>query len=623
MGSLKKGAGGGGGHNPLFAAFANFRPALITVMIFSVFCNLLLFVGPVYMLQIYDRVLSSRSEGTLIALTVIAVFLLLTYSALDALRARILVRAGYKFDDELNAPLFRAALDTSLAQRSSAPSSMLRDMDTVREFWTGSGVITLCDAPFAPVFVAICFLFHPYLGLVALVGALLLFSLALANEYATREILTNAGRRSAEAAHYASSSMNNAEVIHALGMHHAIHQRWADRHAEALQHQARASDWAGTILATTKFVRQTLQILILGTGAWLAIHGDISPGMMIAASIMMGRALQPVEQSVGQWKAFMAARNSWGRLDQLFGALKQDAERTPLPAPKGQLAAEALYVSADRGSKPILKGIEFEIVPGEVLAVIGPSAAGKSTLLRAMVGVWQPVSGVVRLDGSDLRHWDPVMLGQHIGYLPQDIELFSGTVAENIARFRKGDDPELVVKAGMMSGAHALIQQLPDGYDTPVGEMGASLSGGQRQRIGLARAMYNSPGLLVLDEPNAHLDRHGEQILMAAIKRCKAQGTTVVFATHTPSLLASADKILALKDGGVHKFGPTKEVVSELMKPRAVANEGDAEAGEGAAKNKLKEQPRGAGGKKQRRVQPATSPSTSTAPTQPRKSAGK
>lgn len=576
--------------NPLRVAFGNFRPALITVMIFSVFCNLLLFVGPVYMLQIYDRVLSSRSEGTLLALTVIAIFLLLTYSGLDALRSRILVRAGYKFDENLNSPLFKAALGSALAQRSTAPASTLRDMDNVREFWTGSGVITLCDAPFAPLFVAICFLFHPYLGIIAMIGAILLFLLALANELATRDSLKEAGRRSSEAAHYATSSMNNVEVIHALGMHRAIHQCWADRHVEALRFQARASDWAGLIMSTTKFIRQSLQIFILGAGAWLAIHGEISPGMMIAASIMMGRALAPVEQSVGQWKAFMGARNAWARLEALFNGAGQQPERTPLPAPKGRLAAEALFVGSGPGTKPILRNIQFEISPGEVLAVIGPSAAGKSTLLRAMVGVWEPMSGVMRLDGSDLRHWDPERLGEHIGYLPQDIELFSGTVAENIARFRKGDDPELAVKAAMMAGAHPLVQQLPNGYDTPVGEMGASLSGGQRQRIGLARAMYGAPGLLVLDEPNAHLDRHGEQVLLAAIKRCKEQGTTVVFATHTPNLLASADKILALKDGGVHMFGPTKEVVNELLKPRAVAGADGGAEGQPAAK-KEGEQP--------------------------------
>ncbi|MEQ8824381.1 MAG: type I secretion system permease/ATPase [Filomicrobium sp.] len=587
MSSRSNGPAGAVVQSPLSVAFGNFRPALITVMIFSVFCNILLFVGPVYMLQIYDRVLSSRSEGTLIALTVIAVFLLLTYSGLDALRSRILVRAGYKFDHELNGPLFRTALGSALSHRSTAPSSTLRDMDTVREFWTGSGVITLCDAPFAPFFVAICFLFHPYLGVVALAGALLLFGLALANEYATRDSLKEAGKRSSEAAHYASSSMNNVEVIHALGMHRAIHQCWADRHVEALKYQAKASDWAGSIMATTKFVRQTLQILILGTGAYLAIQGLISPGMMIAASIMMGRALAPVEQSVGQWKAFMSARNSWNRLEALFAEAGQEAEKTPLPPPKGRLAAESLYVAAGQGSKPILKNIGFEISPGEVLAVIGPSAAGKSTLLRAMVGVWQPASGVMRLDGSDLRHWDPERLGQHIGYLPQDIELFSGSVTDNIARFRKDEDPQLAVKAGMMSGAHPLIQQLPDGYDTQVGEMGASLSGGQRQRIGLARAMYGAPSLLVLDEPNAHLDRHGEQVLLAAIKRCREQGTTVVFATHTPNLLAAADKILALKDGGVHMFGPTKEVVDQLLKPRAVG-EGEDGAAKGGEKDARK-----------------------------------
>ncbi|MDX2290117.1 MAG: type I secretion system permease/ATPase [Hyphomicrobiaceae bacterium] len=569
-----KGAGAGarGTATPLQQAFANFKPALVTVMIFSVFCNVLLFVGPLYMLQIYDRVLSSRNEGTLIALTVISVFLLIAYSGLDMLRSRLLVRAGFRFDEALNASLFRTALASSLANRSAAPASSLRDMDTVREFWTGSGVITMCDAPFAPVFVAVCFLFHPLLGVVALAGAVILFAFAVANEYATRQSLTDAGKRSTEANYYAQSSMGNVEVIHALGMQTAIHKRWADRHVEALGYQATASDWAGVIMASTKFVRQTLQIAILGAGAWLAIRGDISPGMMIAASIMMGRALAPVEQSVGQWKSFMAARNAWSRLTQLYERAGEQPARTPLPAPKGNVAVDGLVVTAGPQGKPILRGITFAVQAGEVLAVIGPSAAGKSTLIRALVGVWQPAAGIVRLDGSDLRHWDPERLGAHIGYLPQDIELFAGTVAENIARFRD-DPPELVVEAGMLSGAHQLVQQLPQGYDTPIGEQGASLSGGQRQRIGLARAVYGGPKLLVLDEPNAHLDRVGEASLIAAIQRCKERGTTVIFATHTPALLTAADKVLALRDGQLHMFGPTKQVLAELVKPRVVADE--------------------------------------------------
>ncbi|MDX2258522.1 MAG: type I secretion system permease/ATPase [Hyphomicrobiaceae bacterium] len=574
----------GKARSPLDLAFDNFRPALVTVMIFSVFCNVLLFVGPLYMLQIYDRVLASRNEGTLVALTLIAVFLLLAYSGLDLLRSRLLVRAGYKFDEALNGPLFRSALSSALAQRSAAPASATRDMDTFREFWTGSGVITLCDAPFAPVFVAICFVFHPLLGVVALVGALVLFLLAVANEYATRASLTEAGKRSSEASHYATSSMANVEVIHALGMHRAIHKRWVDRHVQALAFQAKASDWAGVIMAATKFVRQVLQVLILGAGAWLAIEGLISPGAMIAASIMMGRALAPVEQSVSQWKSFMGARNAWSRLEALFARVGEQPQRTPLPRPAGNVAVEGLVVAAGAGGKPILRGISFQIAAGEVLAIIGPSAAGKSTLIRSLVGVWQPAAGVVRLDGSDLRHWDPERLGEYVGYLPQDIELFSGTVAENIARFRD-DPPEKAVEAGMLSGAHALVQQLPQGYDTPIGELGSSLSGGQRQRIGLARAVYGAPSILVLDEPNAHLDRAGESILMGAIQRCKERGTTVIFATHTPQLLTVADKILALKDGQLHLFGPAKQVLAELVKPRVVSEggEGVREPAAGAA----------------------------------------
>lgn len=554
--------------SPLAKAFAKFRPALVTVMIFSVFCNILMFVGPLYMLQIYDRVLTSRNEGTLVALTAIAIFLLIAYSALDVLRSRLLVRAGLRFDDALNRLLFRAALDTALKKRSASPASSLRDMDVVREFWTGSGVLTLCDAPFAPFFVAICFLFHFWLGVVALSGAIILFVLAAANEFATRRHLTEAGKRGTEAAFYASSSMGNIEVIHALGMQSAIHNRWLERHDEMLALQSKASDAASIIMSSTKFVRQTLQIAILGVGAWLAIEGKISAGVMIAASIMMGRALAPVEQSVAQWKSFMAARNAWARLQDLFVEAGDSPERTPLPAPKGAISVEDLTVlSGAAGTKPILRGIKFAIDAGEILAIIGPSAAGKSTLVRALVGVTRPATGVVRLDGSDIRHWDPERLGNHIGYLPQDVELFAGTVAENVARFQD-DAAERAVQAGMLSGAHALIQQLPNGYDTPVGEMGRALSGGQRQRIGLARALFGGPSLLVLDEPNAHLDRNGDAALIAAIKRCKERGTTVIFATHTPTLLTVADKVLALKDGMVHMFGPTRQVLAELATPR-------------------------------------------------------
>lgn len=553
----------------LSKSFDAFRPALLLVALLSVLCNLLLFVGPLYMLQIYDRVLSSRSVETLIALTIIAAFLLFTYGLLDFTRNRILNRAGAKFDKDINGGLFRTALKSALATRSTQSQQALRDMETVRDFWTGPTVITLCDAPFAPVFIAVCFLFHPYLGVVALIGSLILFVLALLNEWSTRKSIIEAGRASIGAQHYANASFRNAEVIHALGMQKAIHSQWANQHSDALGWSAQASDRSGLIGSTSKFVRSFLQVAILGAGAFLAIQGEISAGVMIAASIMMGRALQPVEQAVAQWKSLTSARSSWSRLKALFDDIPEEAERIKLPEPKGELKLEGVITGAPGQREPILKGISFELAAGDSLAVIGPSAAGKSTLARVMVGVWPAMKGCVRLDGADLRHWNSEDLGQHIGYLPQDVELFGGTVASNIARCTEPDSAA-VVAAAELAGTHQLIQSLPNGYDTQIGEMGMTLSGGQRQRIGLARAVYGQPKILVLDEPNAHLDSGGESDLARAIRRISERGTTIVIITHRPALLNEVNKVAVMANGELKAFGPSKEVMKELASLRVV-----------------------------------------------------
>jgi PrtD family type I secretion system ABC transporter len=548
-------------------------PALIATALFSTMINLLMFIGPIYMLQIYDRVLSSRNIGTLVALTGIAVFLLITYALLDFFRSRVLVRAGVRFDDALRGPLFRATLLSALATRSSAAAQMLREMDVVREFRTGSAFITLCDAPFAPIFGAVCFLFHPYLGLVALAGAGVLFTMALLNEYLTRGALQSAGRASSDAAHFATSSVRNVEVIHALGMHDAVRERWGERHLDHLGWQAKASDRAGVIMSATKAFRQFLQVAILGVGAWLAIQREISPGMMVAASIMMGRALSPVEHAVGQWKAFLGARSAWSRLEVLFEEFAENLDRTELPPPKGHLTVENLSVAAPGRKTPILKNISFDLPMGQALAIIGPSGSGKSTLARALVGVWPPAQGLVRLDGSDLRHWKPERLGHFIGYLPQDIELFAGTVAENIARLRRVGDAKDIFAAAQVAGVHPFILSLPDGYDTQIGEAGAVLSGGQRQRIGLARALFMSPRIVVLDEPNAHLDSSGESELVQALLRLKTKGNTVVLVTHKPTLLAICDWVIVLSDGAVRTYGSAAQVLRQLTAPRIVADQ--------------------------------------------------
>ncbi|MEZ5774305.1 MAG: type I secretion system permease/ATPase [Hyphomicrobiaceae bacterium] len=559
------------GPTPLDLAFRQFAPALVTTLVFSFFCNILQFVGPLFMLQVYDRVLSSHSESTLIALVVIATLMLITYALLDMFRSRVLVRSGVRFDETLGNPLFRASLKSAMMTRGGSAAQSLRDMDTIREFWTGSGVITMCDAPFAPLFVVICFGMHPYLGYVALGGAIVLFALAVANEYATRATLKEAARCSMEANDYATSSLRNAEVVHALGMHSGLFERWAERHRAVLGWQARASDRAGIILSLTKLVRQWLQIAILGTGAWLAIEREISPGLMIAASIMMGRALAPVEQAVSQWKSLMSARQAWSRIEALFQNIPTEQDRTPLPEPKGELRLENVFITAPGQGVPIVKGASFAMPAGETLALIGPSGAGKSTLARAIVGAWPVASGSIRLDGSDLRHWDAERLGRFVGYLPQDVELFSGTITENIARLGE-IDPQKVIEAAELAGVHQIIQQLPNGYDTQIGEAGAILSGGQRQRVGLARAVYGMPRLIVLDEPNANLDKAGDEALAEALERIKARGTTIVLVTHKLPLVNVADKAIVLIDGMIRAFDtPDKVLPRYTGTPRVVA----------------------------------------------------
>lgn len=552
---------------PLHEAFGAYKRIFLSLAFFSLCANILLFVGPIYMLEVYDRVVASRSVPTLVALTLIAAVMLLCYALIDMVRGRVLSRAGAQFDERLRGPLFRSSMLTALAAKTGNSVQALRDLDVIRDFWSGAAVTTLFDAPFAPVFVAVCFWFHPILGLVALVGATILFLLAFANERATRQGLLSAARSSIEANNYVTATMRNVEVIHALGMQQSLHGRWVDKHRDAIAWQSQASDRAASILSSTKFVRQFIQSAILGVGAWLAVRGDITPGVMIAASIMMGRALQPVEQAVGQWKGFQTARAAWGRLDSLLSAVPQQAERTPLPAPKGAIAVEGVSVTAPGRQQVILKNVTFGVGAGEVLAIVGPSAAGKSTLARALVGVWPIAAGAVRLDGSDLRHWDPERLGPFIGYLPQDVELFGGTIGENIARFRSAKLEEIKA-ATIFAGADKLIEELPKGYDTDIGEGGMTLSAGQRQRIGLARAVFGDPKLVVLDEPNANLDVAGDEALGEAIRRLKAKGTTTVLVTHKPSLVADADKMLVLTDGAVKLFGPKDQVLAELNKQR-------------------------------------------------------
>lgn len=550
-------------------AYSKFRSTFLTTIFFSFFTNLLMFVGPLYMLQVYDRVLSSRNETTLLMISAIAVAMLLSYGLLEFIRSRVLVRAGMQFDEVLANPVFHRVVKQQTALPGSNARICLTDIDKVREFMTGQGILAFFDAPWVPLFLALCFAFHPWLGLVATGGAVIIFILALTNEFATRNVLQDANAASQGANNFVNSTMQNAEVIRALGMEKQLTKRWLAQHDNMLSHQAKASDRAGGIMASSKFVRMTLQIAILGTGAYLAIHQEISAGILIAASIVMGRALAPVEQAVGQWKQFIGARSAHKRLKKLFDDITEQEERTELPAPKGNLTVEKLFATVPGTRDSLLKGISFSIKQGEVLALIGPSGSGKSTLVRHLVGARAPMSGAVRLDGTEMHHWDPDQLGRHMGYLPQDVKLFGGTVSENISRFVDEPTDADVIEAATLAGAHEMIQTLSNGYETNVGDGGMFLSGGQRQRVGLARAVYRHPSIVVLDEPNSNLDSVGEKALVSCIQELKKMGATVVLVTHKTNLLAMSDKTLMLVNGAVEKFGPTQEM---FKKPSPAAS---------------------------------------------------
>lgn len=543
-------------------AVAAMRPALIAAIIFSFFINILALVSPLYMLQVYDRVLSSRNVSTLVVLTLICVFLFLVYGALEALRARVLVRGGLKFDAMARDPIFKSVLDSTLNKRGSGAQAF-RDMDSVREFMTG-GLIAFCDAPWTPVFIIVSWMLHPFFGILAIIASIITFGLAVMNDRATNKPVQIATMASIAAQQDASATLRNAEVMKAMGMWGGLQARWRIRRDEQVAWQAAASDAGGAVMSGIKVFRQIVQTLILGGGAYLAIKGEISPGSMIAGSILVGRALAPIEGAIGQWKGFIGARGSWDRLQDMLRAEADRTDHMDLPEPRGILSAEAASIVPPGAQAPTMRQASFRLDAGTALAIVGPSAAGKSSLLRGIVGVWPCAAGVIRLDGYDLRQWDPEKLGRHIGYLPQDIELFSGTVAQNIARFGEFEAND-VIEAAKMAGVHEMIQALPDGYDTAIGEGGASLSGGQRQRLALARALFRQPALIVLDEPNASLDQVGEAALTQAMAKLKAAGRTVVFATHKVNILSQADYIMVINQGVISDFGERDVMLAKLM----------------------------------------------------------
>jgi ATP-binding cassette subfamily C exporter for protease/lipase len=545
-------------------ALRSLRNAFVTVGIFSGFINLMMLTPSIYMLQVYDRVLGSRNETTLLVLTLMVLGAYVFMGALEAIRARVLVRVGARLDSQLNERAYTAAFERNLARPGSNTAQPIHDLTAVRQTLTGSALIAAFDAPWLPIYLIVIFAFSVWLGWFALGGAVVLGIVAVINERVSKPRLEEAQKYSMQSHQALTNNLRNAEVIEAMGMLPKIRARWYELHRRQIQLQARASDQAGALTGLSKFLRIAMQSLVLGYGALLVLDGAMTSGMMIAASILVGRALAPVELLVANWKQIVSGRSAYARLKELLAAHPPRVAGMSLPKPRGQVALEGATVAAPGTGRLILKGITLAINPGDVVGVVGPSASGKSTLARVLVGVWPTVGGSARLDGASIYLWNKDELGPHIGYLPQDIELFDGTVAENIARF--GDvDPARVVAAATMVGMHEQILHFPMGYDTPLGVEGSNLSGGQRQRIGLARALYGEPSLIVLDEPNSNLDDAGEKALVDAVKELKARGTTVVLITHRVSTLSVVDKLIVLADGVVAAYGPRDQVLKGLQ----------------------------------------------------------
>lgn len=536
------------------------RGAFGFAALFSLFVNLLMLTVPIYMLQVFDRVLTSRSQDTLIFLTLIAIGALAAFGLLDIARSRILVHIGTWLDQKLSPKALALSADDVLRGGQYAPQS-LRDITNLRQFVGSTAIFSLFDAPWTPLYLIVIFLFHVWLGVIATVGAIVLFMLALLNELMTNEPLAKANSAFINNQQQFDSALRNAEAIQAMGMLPAIIQRWSVSNNIILKLQAVASRRSGLVLSISKFIRMTLQLSILGWGAYFVITDQITPGAMIAASIITARALAPIEQIIGTWKQFIGARSSYHRLEEYLAQDLCRGESIELPKPQGLVTVENLSYLAPGTNRAVLQGINFAIAPGEILAIVGPSGAGKSTLARLMLGIWKPISGTARLDGADVFTWNRSQFGQVVGYLPQDVDLFSGSIRDNIARLTETTDDK-IIKAAQLAGAHQLILHMPDGYDTNLD--GYALSGGQRQRIALARAFYGDPSLIVLDEPNSSLDNDGDIALIRAIAAAKNNKQTVVVISHRPNLVQLADRILVLQEGKMEMLGPRDDVLNQL-----------------------------------------------------------
>lgn len=553
-------------------AIASQKKVLRTVLVFSMVINMLMLTPSIYMLQVYDRALPSGNTTTLLMLTLLTLFFFAFISALEYIRSLVAIRMGSRMDLDLNQRVYTAAFEQNLRKVGSPAGQALSDLATLRQFVTGNGLFAFMDVPWFPVYLVVLFMFDVWVGVFALCGALLLVALAVINERLSHEPLSETSKLQVQSNNQATNTLRNAEVIEAMGMLPNLRTRWLELHQKYLTQHALANEQLGTVSATTRFVRLSMQSLVLGLGGWLVILGEMSPGMMIAGSILMGKVLGPVELLINVWRQWAGVRSAHERLNKLLAENPARESGMPLPAPTGVLSVESVTAGPPGTRQAVLNNVSFKLEPGDVLAVVGPSGSGKSTLARLLVGVWAPQLGKVRLDGADLSQWNKDLLGPHLGYLPQDIEIFAGTVAENIARFGPTDSAA-VVAAAQQAGVHEMILRFPKGYDTELTEDGASLSAGQRQRLGLARALYGSPVLIVLDEPNSNLDEAGELALAQTLSRLRQAGRTVVLISHRANVLQLSTKLAFIRDGQMQAFGPTQQVLEAMAKAQQQAQQ--------------------------------------------------
>ncbi|WP_245456500.1 type I secretion system permease/ATPase [Mesorhizobium sp. M2A.F.Ca.ET.043.05.1.1] len=556
----------GSARSELAAALASCRSAFVSVGLFSGMLNVLTLAGSLYMLEVYDRVLPSRSLPTLVGISILLVILYCGQAFLDFVRARVLVRIGGALDEALGHRVYTSMLRLPLkAGRQGDSLQPMRDLDSVRGFLSGMGPTALFDLPWMPIYLVIIFMFHWVLGVTALLGAAVLVVLTLLAERLTRQPVSAATSSGNRRGGLITAGTRNAEVVAAMGMAGGLASRWRDANLEFIADQRKVSDVAGSFGSVSKVLRMLLQSSMLGIGAWLVIEEQATAGVIIAASILSGRALAPVDLAIANWKGFVSARQGWQRLAKVLAAMPAETEPLQLPAPNANVTMQNAMIAAPGVQRLLVQDASFAMEAGHGLGIIGPSGSGKSTLVRALVGAWQPVGGRVKLDGADLDQWSSQERGRHIGYLPQDVELFAGTVAENISRFEPETDADAIIAAAKAAGAHDLIVSFRQGYETEIGEHGEALSAGQRQRIALARALYRDPFLVVLDEPNSNLDMDGEQALIRAMLGVRERGGVVVIVAHRPNVLAAVDFIMAMNQGRVHEFGPKDEVFAKMF----------------------------------------------------------